>query len=164
MPYEVVRWAWAFGLPLGVTTGADAIRHATAEARAGMFVLGLLPLLGGLLTHGLTRRWGEVYPRWIPRMAGRPIHPAVAIVPASLAAVLIVTAGLFVYRAELNTAIGRVPAADPDVTGWGAWVPGLFWLPWGVALTGATYAYWRRRRVGLALSEHSQTAPVTSRR
>jgi hypothetical protein len=128
-----------------------------------MFVLGLLPLLGGLLTHGLTRRWGEVYPRWIPRRAGRPIHPAVAIVPASIAAVMIVTAGLFVYRAELNTALGRVPEAHPDVTGWGAWMPGLFWLPWGVALTVATYAYWRRRLAGTPLSESPPTAPQASR-
>jgi hypothetical protein len=164
VPYAAVRWAWAFGLPLGVSTGADTIRHANAEVRVGMFVFGLLPLLGRLPTHGLTRRGGEVYPRWIPRRAGRPIHPAVAIVPASIAAVMTVTAGLFVYRAELNMSLGRVPESHPDVTGWGAWAPGLFWLPWGIALTVATYAYWRRRRAGAPLSENSPTAPVASRR
>ena len=84
--------------------------------------------------------------------------------PASIAAIMIVAAGLFVYRAELNTALGRVPKSHPDVTGRGAWAPGLFWLPWGIALTVATYAYWQRRRAGAPLSENSPTAPVASRR
>lgn len=32
-------------------------------------------------------------------------------------------------------ALGRVPKSHPDVTGWGAWAPSLFWLRWGIALT-----------------------------
>jgi len=77
---------------------------------------------------------------------------------------MIVTAGLFVYRPELNTALGRVPKSHPDDTGWGAWAPGPSWLPWGIALTVTTYEYWRRRRAGAPLSENSPTAPVASRR
>jgi hypothetical protein len=148
IPYEATRWAWALGIPVGVSTGADTIRTASAQARIGMFVLGLLPLVGGVLTHGLTRRWGEVYPKWVPRKAGQPIHPAVAIVPASIAAVMIIAAGLVVYREELNVALARVPESHPDTTGWGVWAPGLFILPWGIALAAATYAYYRRHSEG----------------
>jgi hypothetical protein len=146
IPYEITRWAWALGFPVGVTTGAEMIEHWSLEERIGMFVLGALPLVGGLLTHGLTRPWGEVYPRWVPRLGARTIPLAVVVVPAALATVLIVTAATSLQRFALNEALGRVPAASPDVEGWGAWAPGLVWLPWGLALGAATYAYWRRRR------------------
>ena len=116
--------------------------------RVGMFVLGLLPLIGGLLTHGLARPWGEVYPRWFGSRAGRPIPLGVALAPALTASILITTAGLTLLRGELNVRLGLVAEPNPDVTGWGAWVPGLFWLPWGVALAVAVYAYYRRRAAG----------------
>jgi hypothetical protein len=145
VPYEIVRWAWALGIPLGVSRGADTIEHAGTQARVGMFVLGLLPLVGGVLTHGLARPWGEVYPRWVPGKAGRPIHPAVAVVPGAIASIMIITAGLVIYRGQLNTISGRVPEPDPDIEGWGAWLPAWFWLPWGVALAIATHAYRQRR-------------------
>jgi hypothetical protein len=145
VPYEIIRWAWAFGIPLGVSEGAATIEDAGAQARLGMFVLGLLPFVGGVLTHGLARPWGEIYPRWVPGKAGRPIHPLVAIVPATTAAIMIITAGLIIYREAINVQLVRVPEAQPDVTGWGAWLPAWFWLPWGVALAVATYAYHRRR-------------------
>jgi hypothetical protein len=147
IPYEISRWAWAFGFPVGVTTGAEAIENWSMDARIGVFVIGALPLLGGLLTHGLTRPWGETYPRWIPRVGGRPIPLAVVIVPATVVTILIVAAATSMQRSSLNVALDRVPAPSPDVEGWGAWAPGLVWLPWGLALGAATYAYWRRRRV-----------------
>jgi hypothetical protein len=145
VPYEIIRWAWALGFPVGVTTGAEVIEQWSWLERAGMLVMGGLPLVGGLLTHGLTQTWGEVYPRWVPRLAGKTIPVAVVVVPAALATVLIVTGATSLQRISLNEALGRVPAASPDVEGWGAWAPGLVWLPWGLALGAATYAYWRRR-------------------
>jgi hypothetical protein len=148
VPYEIVRWAWAFGIPLGISRGAHTIEHATTQAQVGMFVLGLLPMVGGLLTHGLVRPWGETYPRWIPGKAGGRIAPAVAIVPGAIASILIITAGLVIYRQEINTRWERVPEPQPDIEGWGAWLPAWFWLPWGVALAIATYSYSRRRNAG----------------
>ena len=111
-----------------------------------MFVIGSLPLLGGLLTHGLSRPWGEVYPRWVPRVGSTPIPMAVVVVPAALATILIVTAATSLMRFSLNVSLDRVPEATPDIAGWGASTPGLLWLPWGLALAAATYAYSRRRR------------------
>lgn len=142
LPYELIRWAWAFGLPLGVETGARSIEQASAQARLGMFVLGLLPLLGGLLVHWMGR--GARIPSWSPVRPGRAVPVALVVVPATLVAVMIITAGLSLLRGELNVGLGRVPEPHPDVTGWGAWFPGVFWLPWGLALAAATCAYYVR--------------------
>ena len=35
VPYELIRWAWAAGLPLGVTRGAEIIEHWSASERVG---------------------------------------------------------------------------------------------------------------------------------
>jgi hypothetical protein len=43
---------------------------------AGAFyltVLTLLAILGGVLSLGLIKPWGLVYPRWIPLLAGRRV-------------------------------------------------------------------------------------------
>jgi hypothetical protein len=146
VPYELTRWAWALGWPVGVTRGAEIIESWSGAERVGIFVFGAMPLLGGVLTHGLTQRWGETLPRWIPRIGGRGVPVALVVVPAALASILITTAAASLFRMWLNEALGRTPPATPDIEGWGAWVPGLFWLPWGLTLAGATYAYWRRRR------------------
>jgi hypothetical protein len=157
VPYELTRWAWALGWPVGVTTGADAIARWSPGERAGMFAIGALPLVGGLLTHGLVRPWGEIAPRWIPRLGGRPVPRAPVVAVAATATLLIVTGALSLHRITLNVALERVPAPRPDVEGWGAWAPGLLWLPWGLALGAATYCYWRRRRGGCATCQRTAT-------
>ena len=145
-------------------TGAEMIENWSLRERIGMFVIGALPLVGGILTHGLTRPWGETYPRWVPRLGGTTIPVAVVVVPAALATVLIVTAATSLQRFSLNVALGRVPAASPDVEGWGARAPALVWLPWGLALGAATHAYWRWRRAATprgACSHHWRTLSLT---
>jgi hypothetical protein len=81
LPYELTRWAWALGWPIGVSHGAEIIEHASAPERVGFFVLATLPLLGGLLTHSLTQRWGEVFPRWLPLVGGRTVPLGLVTVP-----------------------------------------------------------------------------------
>ncbi|MFC9258054.1 hypothetical protein [Amycolatopsis thailandensis] len=44
-----------------------------------------------ILTIGLVRGWGEVVPRWIPFLGGKPVRPLAAVVPA-VAGGLILTA------------------------------------------------------------------------
>ena len=157
VPYELTRWAWALGWPIGVTTGAETIARWSLGERAGMFAIGALPLVGGLLTHGLVRPWGEVAPRWMPRLGGRPVPLGPVVGVATTATLLIVTGALSLHRITLNVALERVPAPQPDVEGWGAWAPGLLWLPWGLALGAATYCYWRRRRGGCATCTRTAT-------
>ncbi|WP_430785633.1 NYN domain-containing protein [Actinoplanes sp. G11-F43] len=134
LPYEITRLAWYFGHPLGISPEFLTMMRNTP----GMLEIGLgcavASMVGGVLTHGLVSRWGEVYPRWIWFRAGRPVPPMLAVVPASAVAIVLVPAGLMM-------------AWDPAVgDGWGLRLPSVPWVLWGVALGVATVLYHRRRR------------------
>ncbi|MCX5584966.1 NYN domain-containing protein [Streptomyces erythrochromogenes] len=134
VPYEVTRVAWFFGYPLGITDAFLKDMQDTPGLLGIGLGLGLASVVGGVLTHGLIARWGEVWPRWVPFKAGRPVAPATAIVPALLVSVVAVPGGLMMIRA------GNQPF------GWGTNYPAMLWVVWGAALGAATLAYYLRRR------------------
>lgn len=140
--YSLVRWAWALGIPLGVSR--EFLRAGDAE-NPGIWLmgamLGSLAAGGAVLTLGLARPWGEIYPRWIPGLRGKPVRPRTAIIPATLVAILVTTAGLMHVRLAV---LGQLPggfAENIATVG-----PALLWPLWGAALGAATYAYHLRRR------------------
>jgi hypothetical protein len=135
--YAVTRLAWLAGIPLGIS---EAFLHELWEsgavwAGAG---LGAFAVVGAVLTLGLVRRWGEVFPRWLPGLAGRRVPVMLAVVPASLVAVMVTSASLGLLTS------GRFIALIG--TGGLAVAPMLLWPLWGVALGAATLAYYLRRR------------------
>lgn len=139
LPYGVSRLAWAMGIPLGVTEeflkgGLTSGAGALSEVLFAGLCFG-----GAVLTLGLVQRWGEVFPRWIPWLAGRRVPVSMAVVPGAAAAILLTQAGL---RSWLWL---RPEFLRPDT--WGELAPTLSWLPWGIALGMATYAYFLRRRL-----------------
>ena len=85
------------GLVLGWPLGITDEFHQMMVDTPGMLEIGLAMALmgigGGILTHGLVHRWGEVYPRWIWFKAGKPVPPLLAIIPASVVAVVLIPAG-----------------------------------------------------------------------
>lgn len=139
--YAATRYAWALGIPLGVSpewlTSLGAENPGIWWAGAMIATLGVG---GAALTLGLVQKWGEVYPRWIPRLRGRPVRPRTAILPASLVAIVMTTAGLTSLRRLIFEGINIEPET------WGLYVPQLFFPVWGVALGAATLAYHLRRR------------------
>ncbi|WP_223180076.1 hypothetical protein [Streptomyces griseicoloratus] len=137
--YASTRWAWALGYPLGIS---DKMWEEGKEDNLWLVgsALATMGALGSLLTLGLVQRWGEVFPRWIPGLRGRRVPPALAIVPASLVAVMVTTAGIMYIRLHFQGAF-EDPAAN-----WGATVPETIWPVWGAALAAATLAYYFRRR------------------
>jgi hypothetical protein len=141
--YSVTRWAWALGIPLGVTS--DFLREEAEETPmiwyAGAF-LATIGALGGLLTLGLIRPWGERFPRWMGRLAGRRVPPRLAIVPASVIAILILETGIMYNRMALT----GVWDEDFRTGNWGTVLPEMTWPLWGLALGAATLAYHYRRR------------------
>jgi hypothetical protein len=140
--YCLTRWAWALGIPLGVSR--EFLRQGEADT-PGIWLLGaMLGTLGAggaILTLGLIQKWGEIYPRWIPGLRGKPVWPRTAIIPATLVAIMVTTAGLMYIRI---TARGQLPGDFRDNIATVG--PEMLWPLWGFALGAATYAYHLRRR------------------
>jgi hypothetical protein len=137
--YAATRWAWALGIPLGISE--EFLREGQAEGLwwAGA-ALGVVAVGGAILTLGLVQPWGEVFPRWVPFLSGRSVPPALAIIPASLVAVIVTEAGLMFVRLALT---GHWEGEGEN---WAALAPELLWPIWGVSLGMATLAYYFRRR------------------
>ncbi len=90
VPYGLVRMTWLTPWPLFVPA-TEALPPST---RLWGLLLGGAALLGGVLTIGLIRPWGERFPRWVPGAAGRPVPIAVAAVPGGLVAAVVTSAAL----------------------------------------------------------------------
>lgn len=143
--YAAVRWTWALGIPVGVDEEFFREGQESGLWRVGG-VLGTLAVGGALLTLGLAQRWGEVFPRWVPWLAGRRVPVTLATVPAMLVAVLVTGAGLMFIRL---TATGYFEGTVFDRAGlWATVGPELLWPLWGSALGAAALAYHLRRRGG----------------
>jgi hypothetical protein len=137
LPYAATRLAWVAGIPLGISE--SLLREVRSTGTIGAALgLGSVAVAGAVLTSGLARPWGEVFPRWLPILRGRRVPPALAVAPASLVSVLVFAAGLGVTRSALQEG-----ALSAD---WAAHLPGLLWPVWGLALGAATLAYYYRRR------------------
>lgn len=137
--YAVTRFTWMF-YPLGFSRDVWEAQHGSSALLPGVW-LGSFAVVGAVLTLGLTRRWGEVFPHWVPRLGGRPVPVALAVVPASLVALLLVPSGISMIRRVLGPDAAFDPVAD-----WAAYGPTLLWPLWGVSLGAATLAYALRRR------------------
>jgi hypothetical protein len=157
LPYEITRVAWYFGWELGITHEFHQMMVDTPGMLEVGLSMALLGIGGSILTHGLVHRWGEVYPRWIWFKAGRRVPPLLAIIPASMVAVVLIPAGLMNIRLPGDNA-GSL---------WGLALPGTLWVVWGAALGAATYAYYLRRRTTCRRcrrgSAPAQTGLVSSR-
>ena len=143
--YAATRWLWAAGIPLGLTEEFYQEGVAVRLWQIGA-ALATLAFAGSLLSFGLVRPWGEVFPRWLPVLGNRRVPPALVIVPAAIVAVLVTTAGLMFVRFAFtgDFRLGSHPVTLRE--NWGALAPELLWPLWGVALAAAALAYWYRVR------------------
>ncbi len=134
LPYALVRATWLTPWPrLG-----GPITELTPEIRVWGVLLGSVAALGLVLTVGLVRPWGEVFPRWLPRWAGRPVPVALAAVPGgTVAAVLCVSAGPML----VSMLAGDLSPAEKAQS----LVLFPFWM-WGPALALAVWGYAGHRR------------------
>ncbi|GAA3744528.1 hypothetical protein HDA32_002821 [Spinactinospora alkalitolerans] len=136
--YAVSRYAWALGIPLGISE--DFLRQGREQGAwtSGAF-LATFGVVGAILTLGLVQRWGEVFPRWMVGLAGRRVPISLAVVPASIVSVLVTVGGIGMWSGFART-------VTTDSADWMAVAPALPWPLWGVALAAATLAYHLRRR------------------
>jgi hypothetical protein len=138
LPYDLTRFAWFLGWPLGLSEDLFVSLQDPPELLTVGLVLGLLSTGGAALTHGLVAGWGERFPRWLPRIAGRRVPILLAVVPAALVTVTLPPASIMFASPGINGGL--------DLADWGAWLPSMFWILWAVGLGSATWAYHRRRR------------------
>ncbi len=148
--YTLTRYAWVLGFPLGM--GEEQFRRGQEDGSliSGALFLGTFALVGVLLMLGLVQRWGEVFPRWMIGLAGRRVPIALAVVPASLASVLLIVGGIGVWSvlapmvATLaNTGEQGLELITDVIFQVG---PTLLFPVWGGALAVATLGYYYRRR------------------
>jgi hypothetical protein len=107
-------------------------------------------LVGAMVTLGLVQRWGEVFPRWMIGLAGRRVPIALAVVPASLASVLLVVGGIVIWSGLAQMVANMVAGGAENIEIIGEIIfqvgPTLLFPVWGVALAVATLGYYYRRR------------------
>ncbi|AQS65923.1 hypothetical protein [Streptomyces pactum] len=155
LPTGIWRLLLAAGQPAGYT---DAGYEAMGIAGWGVvYVVGLSVVSEALalLTLGLVRPWGEVVPRWIPLVGGRPVPVLAAVLPAGLGAV--------VLTALWTPFAWWWATPHPDMTPLGDTLLGFAYLPliaWGPLLGAVTVSYYRRRRPAPAGAART---PITGR-
>ncbi|MFI7642394.1 hypothetical protein [Nonomuraea sp. NPDC049400] len=129
LPYAAYRLTWLTPWP----TDFSATGHAAdLPIRLQGSLLGFAAVVACVLTLGLTARWGEVFPRWMPVLHGRPVpvRLPVALGGAVAGACLLAAPGVTVNFIEREDLLPLL----------------LFPFPlWGMLLGAAVLAYWLRR-------------------
>lgn len=157
--YPAVRLPWILGIPAGMDAASWAELQATDGAITTGIALGTAGLVGAVLMLGLVQGWGVRFPRWMVGLSGRRVPVALAVVPASLVALALVSSGRgFV----LGIVTGAVDRADGSV-GVTHLLPLLAMVPWGLALGVATAAYALRRRATCAACGQGDLEPLPPR-
>jgi hypothetical protein len=147
--YTLTRYAWALGIPLGMSE-----EHLRRGQESGTWISGLFlatfGLVGAVLMLGLVQRWGEVFPRWMIGLAGRRVPIALAVLPASLVSVLLIVGGLGIWSGLPQMTANAAAAGAEGIGLLGEIIfqvgPTLLFPVWGVALAMATLGYYYRRR------------------
>jgi hypothetical protein len=148
--YVLTRYAWALGFPLGMNEELFRSGQESGKWIGGALSLGNFVLVGAVLMLGLVQRWGEVFPRWMIGLTGRRVPIALAVIPASLASVLLIVGGIGIWSGLAQMVANLVAVGAENVEIIGAIIfqlgPTLLFPVWGGALAVATLGYYYRRR------------------
>jgi hypothetical protein len=147
--YGLTRYAWALGVPLGMSQAYLRMGQEQGTWIAGLF-LASFGLVGALLMLGLIQRWGEVFPRWMIGLAGRRVPLALAVIPAALVSVALLVGGIMIWSGlgQMVSTMQSAGVTAAEIRGAIVFQlgPTLLFPVWGVALAVATLGYYYRRR------------------
>lgn len=129
LPYALARATWLTPWPMF----GGPIADLSPETRLWGVLLGAAAVSGSVLTIGLIRPWGEVFPRWLPGLAGQPVPVAAAAVPGGIVAAIVTAAAVPVLVGMSTSDLGVVDKALAILL-----FP--FWL-WGPMLALAVWGY-----------------------
>lgn len=137
LPSGLWRIALVIGLPVAeVDTGGFWVK---------VYIVSLSVVSEGaaLMTLGLVQPWGEIAPRWIPVIGGRPIRPLAAFIPAMTGAMTLTALWTWAFWGMAGSDFYTY-FDDPQGV-----IVTLCYLPllaWGPLLAVVAVAYLRRRR------------------
>ncbi|GAA0458977.1 hypothetical protein ACFQ2B_22280 [Streptomyces stramineus] len=132
---------WRIALVLDLPVAAEPVRGGWEVLYVVM--LSVVSEALALLTLGLVRPWGEVVPRWIPLLGGRPVRPMAAVVPALLGAAAVSALCAWAFYAQFaGLGDGFDGSRAQDLLLFACYLPLLAWAP---LLAAVTVAYHRRR-------------------
>jgi hypothetical protein len=126
LPYALLRLTWLTPWPV---LGGEAA-EADVATRVWGLALSLGAWLGVLLTIGLIRPWGEVFPRWFPVVGGRPVPVAAAAIPGFTVAALLCFAAAPVVLSASTLGFASALGFALIFPCWG-WGPALALAVWG---------------------------------
>ncbi|GAB3928350.1 hypothetical protein GCM10029976_025920 [Kribbella albertanoniae] len=144
LPSSLWRIGLVFGSSMGMIdeTGQEMYVHGFGPK---LYVVGLSLFSEALaLTSlGLVQRWGEIVPRWIPLIGGRPVPPYAAIIPATLGGLSLIALWTYAMHGAYTDS-----ALNFTSTPWQYLMVGSysFLHLWGPSLLLLTWAYHRRRK------------------
>lgn len=160
LPAAIWRLALGFGFDVGFRGELGELYAAPGWITLYVIILAVLNDAVAYLAVGLVKPWGEVWPRWIPFLRGRRVHPLAAIVPAALG-----TWGLaLIVVDQMQNWDSPTNMGDPGAPhGWRATWMLLSYMPmvaWPALLGVVTVAYgWRRRHELIRLKETRRVEP-----
>jgi len=151
--YALTRYAWALGIPLGMSEEHLRNGQESGTWTSGLF-LATFGLVGAALTLGLVQRWGEVFPRWMIGLAGRRVPIALALVPVSIVSVLLMVGGIATWFGYQIFVAAEASGQDMGIV-----VGPVALFPiWAVSLAVAALGYYYRRRGPCSVCGHGAGA------
>lgn len=137
LPYIVVKTNWALGGTLGLDY-PDPVRDGFGS---GWLVVPAA-LAGVVLSLALVHRWGRIWPRWVPGLAGTRTPRWLLLFGGWFGTGLLLSVGVVGTLDMASDALrGELRV---DVGGMHTWPPLLFyasWLCWALVLAPATRGY-----------------------
>lgn len=141
VPYGLIRATWLTPWPLLVPPGEGI----DPEMRLWGLLLGGGAALGVVLTLGLIRPWGRIFPRWMPWRGGDRVPVGAAVIPGGLVAGVLCASAAPMLYGIWAPANGTVFGGASQVEQLAACVIFPFWA-WGPALALAVWGYAAARR------------------
>lgn len=138
VPYAVARLTWLTPWPLFGPSAADLVPEVLATG----LMLGAGAAAASMLTLGLILPWGRRFPTWMPRVGGRPVPVAAAVVPGSIAAGVLCISAAPMLVTTVGSGDAVIDSLVVNLT-----LPLWFWGPM-LALAVWAYAAWRRDDAG----------------
>jgi hypothetical protein len=128
VPYAALRLTWLTPWPYGVPS--DAL---PPDTRIWGLLLSSGAWAGMILTIGLIRPWGEVFPRWMPLVAGHPVPVWLAAAPGSIVAAILCVSAVPMIRMFAEEGAGDALTSALIFPFW-FWGPMLALAVWGYVL------------------------------